>query len=96
MEKHRSRAKSTVRINNDRVIVTEWRFEPAAETGWHRHEYDYVVVPQTSGTLLLETQEGQKTAELHSGSPYFRNRGIEHNVVNTNVYEFAFIEIELK
>ena len=96
MEKHRTRAKSTVQINNDRVIVTEWRFQSAAETGWHRHEYDYVVVPQTTGTLLLEMKEGQKTAELLSGSPYFRNRGIEHNVVNTNEYEFVFIEIELK
>ena len=27
----------TVQIDNDRVTVTEWRFPPGAETGWHRH-----------------------------------------------------------
>ena len=38
-------AKSTVFIDNERTRVTEWRFAPGASTGWHRHEYDYVVVP---------------------------------------------------
>ncbi len=33
----RPSAKPTVQLENDRVIVTEWRFEPGAETGWHRH-----------------------------------------------------------
>jgi hypothetical protein len=27
--------------------------------------------------------------------PYFRRAGAEHNVVNANDFEFAFIEIEL-
>ena len=38
-------AKSIVHITNDRVIVTEWRFDPGANTGWHRHDHDYVIVP---------------------------------------------------
>ncbi len=29
-------AKPTVFIDNDKVIVTEWRFAPGANTGWHR------------------------------------------------------------
>ena len=37
-------ATPTVFIDNERVRVTEWRFAPGAATGWHRHEYDYVVV----------------------------------------------------
>jgi quercetin dioxygenase-like cupin family protein len=96
MGKIRAKAKRTVQIDNDRVTVTEWRFEPGAETGWHRHEYDYVVVPQTTGNLLLEIKEGEKIVELNAGEPYFRNIGVEHNVVNTNKYEFVFIEVELK
>jgi len=28
--------------------------------------------------------------------PYFRNAGVEHDVINPNSYEFAFLEIELK
>jgi hypothetical protein len=37
----------TVQIDNDHVKVTEWRFPPGGETGWHRHAMYYVVVPQT-------------------------------------------------
>ena len=43
----------TVQLDTDRVKVTEWRFAPGAATGWHRHDYDYVVVPMTTGKLLL-------------------------------------------
>ena len=92
----RARAVPTPLIENDRVIVTKWRFAPGAETGWHVHAYDYVVVPQTDGRLLLETKEGDRHAELRVGQPYFRNAGVEHNVVNANEHEFVFIEVELK
>ncbi len=92
----RPRAVSTPLIENDRVIVTEWRFAPGAETGWHSHGYDYVVVPQSDGRLLLETKEGNRYAELGVGQPYFRKAGLEHNVVNANEHEFVFIEVELK
>jgi beta-alanine degradation protein BauB len=92
----RSRAVFTPLIENDRVIVTEWRFAPGAETGWHVHGHDYVVVPQTDGRLLLETKEGDRHADLRVGEPYFRSAGVEHNVVNANEHEFVFIEVELK
>ena len=82
-------------ISNDRVRVTEWRFTPGAETGWHRHAHDYVVVPMTTGRLLLEEKEGERYAELRAGEPYFRPVGVEHNVVNANEGEFVFVEIEL-
>jgi beta-alanine degradation protein BauB len=92
----RSKAVATPLINNDRVIVTEWRFAAGAETGWHRHGHDYVVVPQTNGKLFLETKEGNHHADLAIGKPYFRNVGVEHNVVNANEYEFVFIEVEIR
>ncbi len=92
---NRSRAVPTVMIENDRVRVTEWRFAPGAETGWHVHGYDYVVVPQTDGRLLLETKDGDRHAELAVGQPYYRGAGVEHNVVNANDYEFAFVEVEI-
>ncbi len=53
----RPKAVPTVQIDNDKVLVTEWRFAPGAETGWHRHGMEYVVVPVTNGELLLETPE---------------------------------------
>lgn len=95
MTSNRPKAVATKQIENKRVIVTEWRFEPGAETGWHRHAYDYIVVPGMDGKLLLETAEGDSTAQLKAGQSYFRPVGVEHNVVNANEYEFSFVEIEL-
>jgi quercetin dioxygenase-like cupin family protein len=90
------KAVPTLQIENDRVIVTEWRFAPGAETGWHRHGHDYVVVPQTTGTLLLEEHGGNREAQLTAGVSYFRHVGVEHNVVNANDFEFVFVEVEIK
>ncbi len=92
----RPQAVPTVQIDNDRVKVTEWRFAPGAETGWHRHGMDYVVVPGTTGTLLLDTPEGEVRSPLEAGVSYARTVGVEHNVINANDHEFVFVEIELK
>ena len=96
MSEERRRASATIQIDNERVRVTEWRFAPDAETGWHRHEYDYVIVPQTTGNLRLESSDGTSLSALHSGKPYFRQSGVEHNVINATATEFVFIEVELK
>jgi quercetin dioxygenase-like cupin family protein len=96
MQTQRAQAQSTVQIDNERVIVTQWRFAPGAETGWHRHGHDYVVVPLTDGILQLETLEGQRSSELRIGQSYARAAGVEHNVINANDFEFAFVEVELK
>jgi beta-alanine degradation protein BauB len=93
---NRPQAVPTVQISNERVIVTEWRFPPGAETGWHRHGLDYVVVPMTGGELLLETAEGNRTAPLAAGQSYTRSEGVEHNVINPTEHEIVFIEIEMR
>jgi quercetin dioxygenase-like cupin family protein len=96
-EVSRPQAISTLQIDNERVKVTEWRFPVAAETGWHRHAMDYVVVPVTDGPLLLEQPDGSKvTSQLVAGRSYTRHVGVEHNVVNASDHEIIFIEIELK
>ena len=96
MNRQRPAAVPTKQIDNERVIVTEWRFAPGAETGWHRHSYDYVVCPVTNGKLLLETAEANVEAELKAGQAYFRHEGVEHNVINAGDVELVFTEIELK
>ena len=91
-----SKAVSTVQIEDERSIVTEWRFAPGAATGFHVHAHDYVVVPMTSGTLRLEDAGGVRDSPLTAGVSYARRAGVAHNVINPNDFEFCFIEIEFK
>lgn len=96
MAAERPAAVATQQIDNDRVIVTEWRFAPGAETGWHRHAFDYVVIPGMDGQLKLQSSDGERIAELRAGQSYFREAGVEHNVINASDHEFFFIEVELR
>ena len=89
-------AVGTKQVDNDRVIVTEWRFAPGAETGWHRHGHDYVVVPLVTGKLKIDDGKEEHLADLKAGVSYARPVGVEHNVINANDFEFAFVEIEIK
>ena len=89
-------AQATLQIDNDRVRVTEWRFAPGTETGWHTHAMDYVVVPLLRRALRIETTDGTVEVELRHGLSYARLAGAEHNVISTTPSEFAFVEIELK
>jgi beta-alanine degradation protein BauB len=93
---HRPQAVPTVQVTDKQFIVTEWRFAPGAETGWHTHEHHYVVVPQTDGALQLETPEGIKTVPLVAGQSYARSMGVRHNVINPTDHEVVFIEIEVR
>ena len=79
MPTSRPKATPTKLVENARSITTEWRFAPGAETGWHRHGHDYLVVPMTTGKLLLEEPGGTtRTADLVTGRPYFREIGRAH------------------
>lgn len=90
-------ATPTVMIDNDRVRVTEWRFAKRGDnTGWHRHAFDYIVVPLFDGVLEIDLGNGERvTAPMQNGVPYFRELGVEHDVINGNDFECAFVEVEL-
>ncbi len=91
------KAVPTVQEENDRVRVTEWRFAEGAATGFHRHEFDYVVVPMTTGKLKIVNGKGQETfVDLVAGQSYSRQAGVEHDVINAHDGVFTFVEIELK
>jgi len=92
----RPAATPTSRIDTPRVRAIEWSFTDGAETGWHRHSHDYVIVPLVDGRLLLEEPGGgTRTSELKLGIPYARNAGVEHNVISETKGHFRFLEIEL-
>lgn len=92
----RTQAVATKQIDNERSIVTEWRFAPGTETGWHTHGHDYIVVPMTNGMLHLETPEGLKEFPLVAGQSYTRGAGVHHNVINASAHEVVFVEIEIR
>lgn len=90
-------AKTRTFEDNEKVRVTEWRFGPGEETGWHKHQLDYVVVPITTGTLTIVDKKGNKSPNsIKVGIPYFRNAGSEHNVMNLSDIEITFMEMEIK
>jgi len=92
-----NRAVPTVQIDNDHLRVTEWRFTPGAATGYHRHAHDYVVVPVIDGELeIVGPDGGRSRARLELGKSYFRNAGVEHDVINAGADVMTFVEIELK
>lgn len=90
-------AVSTQYIDNDRVRVTEWRFAPGAATGWHRHEFDYVITPVIGSNVEIADAEGKRTPFLmEPGVSYYREAGVEHDVINAGPGELVFVETELK
>lgn len=92
-----SNAVATVHIDNEHVRVTEWAFEPGAATGWHRHEFDYVITPVIGGVAEIEDGVGERTMfEMVAGVSYFRKAGVEHDVINGSSGELRFVEVELK
>lgn len=89
-------ARATVQVDNEVVRVTEWRFAPGEATGWHRHQFDYVVVPMTKGPLRIKSAQGEMTNDIVPGQSYFRVGGAEHDVWNPTDHEVVFVETELK
>jgi mannose-6-phosphate isomerase-like protein (cupin superfamily) len=82
-------------VDNARTRVTRHRLAPGAHTGIHRHVYDYVVVPITSGRMRIVEGGKESLADLASGISYFRQAGVEHDVVNGGDRELVFVEVEL-
>jgi len=88
--------KSTVQVDNPEVRVTRWTLAVGEDTGEHRHEHDYVVVPLTAGVMHVTTSAGaQSTSELAPGVSYYRESGAQHNVRNAGTGFLDFVEVEI-
>jgi mannose-6-phosphate isomerase-like protein (cupin superfamily) len=56
-----------------------------------------VVVPILDGELELVGPDVRRShSRLEQGKSYFRNAGVEHDVINAGHEVMAFVEIELK
>lgn len=90
-------AQSKVIADTDHVRVTRWEFHDGDETGHHRHEFDYVVVPVTGGTFsVVENDGGTRDMVQEAAIPYLGSAGTEHNVINQSGRTAVFIDVELK
>ncbi len=88
---------ATQLVDDTRVRVTRFDFLPGAETGWHRHGFDYVITAVTDCHMLLENPGGEMSRVLvPAGTAYRRMEGVEHNVVNDGDAVMSFVEVELK
>jgi len=86
----------TNQIENDKVSVNHLFFPAHSQTQWHRHERDYVIVPMEDAVLRMESEKGVQDAVLKRGQCYYRDAGVEHNVINNNDFDVTLIEIEIK
>ena len=84
-------------IDNKKVKVSKFTISPLGSTGFHVHTLDYVIIPITDGKLKLVNKDKKETyATLKAGEPYFRTKGVEHNVINIGQKTITFIEVEIK
>jgi quercetin dioxygenase-like cupin family protein len=90
-------ARSITTVDDDRLRVTTWTFQVGQDTGHHRHEYDYLVVPISGGTFEITEPDGS-TREMtqESAVAYLGRAGTEHNVINRSGHTAVFVEVELK
>ena len=89
-------AQPTLLVDDDRVRVTRWDFQPGATTGWHEHEMPYCIVMILGGTLAIHDGVNVSHATLAAGDSYARPKGIRHDVMNASDHPLAFVEVEMK
>lgn len=93
----RPQCTSALLMEDDKVRVTRFDFEPGAQTGWHTHEMDYVIVTLTDCSLRLEWPDGSiEDSIIGAGQSYSRPKGTQHNVINDGTTTMSFVEVELK
>ncbi len=93
----RPQAQPTTLADTDMHRITRFDFAPGAETGWHVHGFDYVIVALSECRMTLEMPDGTVSeVALPAGRTYHRPAGVEHNVINGGTAPMAFVELEFK
>lgn len=90
-------ADHTLLFEDERTRITQWRFAPGDQTGWHAHEWDYVTVQQSGGRLRLDGADGTESfVDYSSGRTMSWTAPIEHNATNVSDNVVRVLEIEYK
>lgn len=85
-----------VQLDNGIFRVTKWTIAPGGHIPMHRHDYEYVVVPMVTDTMLVRNSDDSEIrAALETGVSYTRAAGAEHEVSNPeSSSDIVFIEVE--
>ncbi|MBT5571250.1 MAG: hypothetical protein HOJ90_08540 [Alphaproteobacteria bacterium] len=88
-----------VLIDNDTTRITFHRIEPGENSGWHRHEHDYVGYHFQSSEVEIDRTDGKDgTMRSQEGVATFYDvgDGFEHNVTVKGDSALVALEIEYK
>ena len=88
-----------VLLDNDTTRITFHRIKPGQQSGWHRHEYNYVGYHFQSSKVLVNLR-GNATGSISSqkgkATFYDVGDGFEHDVTVTGDQDLVALEIEYK
>ena len=91
------KAERVVLFEDEKTMITFWRFPPGTETGWHHHKHDYVTLQQSGGKLKLENRNGNiKIIDYKDVYAAGYSAPVEHNATNVGDEEIRITEIEYK
>lgn len=84
-------------LDTDLTRITQWLIRPGEQTGWHRHEYDYVTIQQSEGVLHLDFADGTaRDIDYVPGTAMTIEAPVEHNATNVGEVDIRVLEIEYK
>ncbi len=84
-------------LDDERTCITLFTLKPGEQTGWHRHEFDYVAVQQSQGRLHLDYADGSvREIDYTPGVALPVKAPVEHNAINVGDVDIIALEIEYK
>ncbi len=93
----RTAAPHVILHEDDNSRIIHYVIKPGEQTGWHKHEYDYVVVRLSDGTLTSNFADGTRKDFVYAaGTTSTYKAPVEHNAVNTGNTDIVGYEIEFK
>lgn len=84
-------------VDNETTRITFWTFRPGEQTGWHRHEFDYVTYQMSEGRIRSEFADGSvQEFDYTPGVARYIPAVVEHNATNVGDCDLRVLEIEYK
>ncbi|MEE2746643.1 MAG: hypothetical protein VX617_07155 [Pseudomonadota bacterium] len=86
-------------IDNDTTRITFHQIRPGQQSGWHRHQYDYVGYHFQSSDVRVELVDGSTgsiKSDAEKATFYSVGDGLEHNVTVVGDSDLIALEIEFK